>query len=204
MAPGYGETVPSPHSWPVGLPVAPGCCAAPHPCVGWCGDVLLSAWRSWRHTAAVREPERRESWRCNSNPVHPVHPVNPVGKTSERMASHCTVHEPGLRDRGFALRGSRTGATGSWLCIARFTNRNDGIMAVQCPIRSILSILSKNVRTHGVTMHGSRTGTTESWRCNAQSGQSCHSCPKTSERMASHCAVHEPGYGNRGVALAGS
>jgi hypothetical protein len=144
--------------------------------------------RSYRiHGGAMPNPvnpvnpveKRPNAWLCiarfanRSYRIHggampnPVNPVNPVQKTAERMASQCAVHEPELRDRGFALRGSRTGATESWRLTARFANRGYGIMAVQCLILSIRSILSKNVRTHGVAMSGSRTGTTESGRCNA-------------------------------------
>jgi hypothetical protein len=66
MPTGSGETVQSPLPWPSGLPVAPGRCAAPHPCIDWCCELVLSSWRCMALHWAVREPGLRESGRCHA------------------------------------------------------------------------------------------------------------------------------------------
>jgi hypothetical protein len=98
--------------------------------------------------------------------------------------------------------------------MARFANRDYGIMALHCQLPSILSILSilskktskrmalhgavrePGLRDHGVAWRGSRTGTTGivALHCQLPSILSILS-KKTSKRMALHCAVREPIYG---------
>jgi hypothetical protein len=48
--------------------------------------------------------------------------------------SSCQSCRKNVRTHGVALHGSRTGATGSWLCTARFANRGYGIVALHCAV----------------------------------------------------------------------
>jgi hypothetical protein len=59
MPTGSGKTVQSPLPWPSGLPLASGRCAAPHPCIDWRGDIVVTPWRCMALHWAVREPALR-------------------------------------------------------------------------------------------------------------------------------------------------
>jgi hypothetical protein len=67
MPPGCGETVPSPRPWPGGLLVAPGRFAAPHPCVGWRGDLVLRSWRFMALQWATDEKLQANDYKLQAN-----------------------------------------------------------------------------------------------------------------------------------------
>jgi hypothetical protein len=62
MPTGSGKTVQSPRTRAWSSPR----CAAPHPCIDWRGDIVVTPWRCMAMHCAVREPWLRESGRCHA------------------------------------------------------------------------------------------------------------------------------------------